>query len=198
MRRLNVLNKGGVALLRSILGALTGWGRKRRGKLRKRRRGSRPVPKVVGYEVAIPAWRNCNELGSLALSGFEKQARYAIHTLHHHHTQRGASPKYHMPVERDLAILWSMHRRWKLRELKATGISLGTASTRRRNFREQPWLMFRLPLLHQGFSGKRTVWRCEVCKERMTVSERKSREHVASHFVLPEAIAANGVFPHDA
>lgn len=157
------------------------------------------MPKAVGHEVAIPALRSCNELGSLALSGFEKQARHAIQTLHHNHTQRGGGPKHRMPVERDLAILWSMHRRWKLRELnKETGISLGTASTRRRKFREQPWLMFRLPLLYQGFNGKRTVWRCEVCKERMTVSERKAREHVASHFVPPGAIAANGVFPHDA
>ena len=157
------------------------------------------MPKAVGHEVAIPAWRSCNELGSLALSGFEKQARHAIQTLHHNHTQRGAGHKHHMPAERDLAILWCMRQRWKLRELnEATGISLGAASTHRRKFREEPWLMFRLPLLYQGFNGKRTVWRCEVCKERMTVSERKAREHVASHFVPPGAIAANGVFPHDA
>ncbi len=185
-------------MLRSLLGLLTGWGRTRRGKQRKRRKGSTPVRKAVGDEVGTPAWHGYNDLGSLALSGFEKQATHAIQTLHRNHTQRGAGRKHHMPDERDLAILWSMHRRWKLRELnKETGISLGTASTRRREFREQPWLMFRLPLLHQGFNGKRTVWRCEVCKERLTVSERKAREHVASHFVPAEAIAANGVFPPD-
>ncbi len=158
-------------MLRSILGALTDWERNRRSKQRKRGSGSGSVPKVVGSEMAIPAWPGCNELGSLALSGFEKQARHAIQTLHRQHSQRVGGHKHHMPAERDLAVLWSMHRRWKLRELnEATGISLGTASTRRREFREQPWLMFRWPLLHQGFKGKRTVWRCEVCKERMTGS----------------------------
>lgn len=186
-------------MLRSVLGTLTRWERKRRGKKGNRRRGSRPAAKAVGHEVAIPAWRGYNELGSLALSGFEKQARHAIQTLRHNHTQRGAGPKYHMPAERDLAILWSMRQHWKLRELnEATGISLGTASTRRREFREEPWLLFRWPLLQRDVKGKRTVWRCAVCKERMTVSERKAREHVASHFIPPEAIAANGVFPRDA
>jgi len=161
------------------------------------------LPKAVGYDVADPAWRHrgavSSDLGSLAVSGFEKQARHAIQTLHHNHTQRGAGRKHHMAAERALTILWSMHRRWKLRELnKETGISLGTASTRRREFLEQPWLMFRWPLLHRGFEGNGAVWRCEVCEERMTVSERKARAHVASHFVPPEAIAANGVFPRDA
>ena len=35
---------------------------------------------------------------------------------------------------------------------------------------------------------------CEVCDARMTPSDKKAREHVASHFLPWEFIIPNGVF----
>ena len=57
--------------------------------------------------------------------------------------------------------------------------------------------IFRCPVLRKVLRGDKPLWTCQFCEEEMRGSEKKAREHVASHVLSPDIIALNGVMPRD-
>ncbi len=102
-----------------------------------------------------------------------------------------------MAMDRDLVVLWAIYRGWSdAVAARESGLSPSTFDRARRRFEREPWLLFRVPILHRDIRGGKPLWRCEVCDSRMlAVSERRAREHVALHLISQLAIETNGVVP---
>ncbi len=100
-------------------------------------------------------------------------------------------------MDRDILALWAMFRRSSdVAAARESGMSPSIFNRARRRFEREPWLLFRVPILHRGIRGGRPLWRCEVCDSRMlAVSERRAREHVALHLISQLAIETWGVMP---
>ena len=133
------------------------------------------------------------------MSTLESQAKAAMKAVASLY-KRGlrASSRYPLPMERDLIILHGMWRGWTNPMMaNALKCSTKTVSRRRIQLLVEPKLIFMCPVLHQGLRGKKKVWRCEFCSASMLGSERKAREHVASHIVSRERIWLSGVMPDD-
>ena len=129
----------------------------------------------------------------------ENQARAAMKAVKSHYNRGSrASSRYPLPMERDLVILYGTWRGWTIRMIAdALKCSTKTVSRRRLRLLVKPKMIFMCPVLHQGLRGKKKVWRCQFCSASMLGTERKAREHVASHIVSRERIALSGVMPED-
>ena len=134
------------------------------------------------------------------MPSMEEQVRAALTTIKEYHDRRGGSERrrssYPLGMERDIVVLWGMYRGWSNRVIAdATRASGRTIRRLVRRFANRPSLIFECPILHQGLRGKRRLYRCEFCGALMVISERKAREHVASHLFPREVIAVHGVMP---
>ncbi len=100
-----------------------------------------------------------------------------------------------LPMQRDTLVIWCMYNGWG-RDVSAEWTGLGANTIRRamQRFRREPWLIFRVPVLHRGMLGRRPVWRCEVCLSIFPgISEVRARTHVALHFLSPLELKTFGV-----
>jgi hypothetical protein len=98
-------------------------------------------------------------------------------------------------MQRDTLVLWCMYNGWG-RDVAAERTGLGANTIRRamERFRSQPWLIFRVPVLHRGMFGRRPLWRCEACLARLPgISEVRAKTHVAQHFISQLHIETHGV-----
>jgi len=138
------------------------------------------------------------------MPSLKSQADEALNNLRVHRGGRGIRNKYRkntpariMAMDRDLLALWAMYRGWSdVVAARESGLSPSTFNRARRRLEREPWLLFRVPILHRGIRGAKPLWRCEVCDARMlAVSERKAREHVALHLISSLAIETGGVMP---
>ena len=79
------------------------------------------------------------------------------------------------------------------------GTKVSTAGLPRRGLdageRQFTSSIFRCPVLRKILRGDRPLWTCQFCQEEMRGSERKAREHAASHLLSADIIALNGVMP---
>ena len=133
------------------------------------------------------------------MRSLERQAKEAMRAIADRF-DRGSrtSSTSSMMMERDLIILYGMYHGWSNRVIAETlRCHPRTVSRHSRQLILEPKLIFRCPVLHQGLRGIKKLWRCEVCSASMLGSERKAREHVASHFFSKEMIAFRGVMPDD-
>ncbi len=138
------------------------------------------------------------------MSSLKEQANEALNNFRAHRGERGISNKYvkrtpvrMMAMDRDLVAPWATYCGWSdAVAARESGLSPSTFNRARRRFEREPWLLFRVPILHRGIRGGKPLWRCEVCDSRMlAVSERRAREHVALHLISQLAIETNGVMP---
>ncbi len=138
------------------------------------------------------------------MASLKSQVDEALTNLRAHRGERGMCSKYVKrtpvgisPMDRDLVVLWAMYRGSSdVVAARESGLSPSTFNRARRRLEQEPWLLFRVPILHRGIRGAKPLWRCEVCDARMlAVSERKAREHVALHLISPLAIVTSGVMP---
>ncbi len=138
------------------------------------------------------------------MSSLKEQVNEALDTLRANRGERGISNQYvkrtpvrMMAMDRDLVVLWAMYRGWSdAVAARESGLSPSTFDRARRRFENEPWLLFRVPILLRDIRGGKPLWRCEVCDFRMlAVSEKRAREHVALHLISPLAIETNGVMP---
>ena len=138
------------------------------------------------------------------MPSLKEQVDEALNNLRAHRGERGIRNKYVkrtplriMAMDRDLIVLWGMFRGWSdAVAARESGLSPSTFDRARRRFEREPWLLFRVPILHRGIRGGKPLWRCEVCDAQMlAVSERRAREHVALHLISPLAVVTNGVMP---
>jgi len=103
---------------------------------------------------------------------------------------------YPLQMERDIVVLWGMYRGWSIPVIAdATKVSRPTIERVRRRFVDNPAEVFRCPVLRKVLRGDKPLWTCHFCEEEMRGSEKKAREHVASHVLSPDIIALNGVMP---
>jgi hypothetical protein len=74
-----------------------------------------------------------------------------------------------LPMQRDTLVLRCLYNGWG-RDVAAerTGLSASTIRRAMARFRVEPWLIFRVPVLYyRGVFGRRPLWRCEVCLDRL-------------------------------
>ena len=138
------------------------------------------------------------------MPGLKEQANEVLNNLRAHQGKKGIWGKYVKrtsvritAMDRDLVVMWALYRGSSdVAAARESGLSPSTFMRTRRRFEDEPWLLFRTPILHRGIQGGKPLWRCEVCDARMlAVSERRAREHVALHFVSKLAIVTSGVMP---
>ena len=127
------------------------------------------------------------------MPSLDKQAEAARKLLKEEYQRRKFQPRS-LPLERDTAVLWGVYRGWSDSQIgRHFYIHRNTVLRARRRFAESPPTIFRIPILHQGVSGTRQMWRCEVCDARMRGSKREARTHVARHFVVRDDILYGGI-----
>ena len=101
---------------------------------------------------------------------------------------------YPLQMERDIIVLWGMYRGCSMPVIAdAAMVSRPSIDRVRRRFIDEPSSIFRCPVLRKILRGDRPLWTCQFCQEEMRGSERKAREHVASHLLSADIIALNGV-----
>ena len=125
----------------------------------------------------------------------EKQAREAMRVIAERHDRRPrTSSASSMQMERDLIVLYGLYRGWNNSvTAEALRCHPRTVSRRCNQLMLDPRLIFICPVLHRGLRGNKPVWRCEFCSASMLGSERKAREHVASHVVSKDVMFMSGV-----
>ncbi len=100
-----------------------------------------------------------------------------------------------LPMQRDTLVLWCMYNGWgRDASAELTGLGANTIRRAMERFRSQPWLIFRVPVLHRGMFGRRPLWRCEACLARLPgISEVRAKTHVAEHLISQLYIESFGV-----
>ncbi len=100
-----------------------------------------------------------------------------------------------LPMQRDTLVLWCMYNGWgRAVSAERTGLGANTIRRAMERFRIEPWLIFRVPVLHRGMFGRKPLWRCEVCLARLPgISELRARTHVAQHLISLNDIQMNEV-----
>lgn len=138
-----------------------------------------------------------------ALPSIEQQAKSAIEAIKDYHRGRGRKVRhnnvYPLQMERDIVVLWGMYRGWSMPVMAdAVMVSIPAIERVRRKFINEPYAIFRCPVLHKVLRADKPLWTCQFCGEQMREAERKAREHVASHVLSSDIIELNGVMPRGA
>jgi len=95
-------------------------------------------------------------------------------------------------------FLWTWHQKWTDRAAgEVLGVHPSTLAKRRKTLKYDPIALFDYPLIHVGRSGKTKTWTCLVCGYEDRRSDRRCREHVAQHYVMPELVQIQGVYHLD-
>ena len=99
--------------------------------------------------------------------------------------------------ERDLIILWGRYSGWSMvATARIAHCSRHTVKTVLQRYTDRPYRLFGHPVLRRRIRANGKVWwACEFCGDEMKGSERKAREHVASHVLPGWVIKMNGVIP---
>ncbi len=91
-------------------------------------------------------------------------------------------------MERDILVLWGMHRGLGLYAIaRDVGCSPSTVWAVRNRSCKDPSEIFRCPILYSILRAGKFVWECEVRRLTMPGTERKAHIHVARHFLMPPA-----------
>ena len=132
----------------------------------------------------------------------ERQVKDALETIRDHHESLGGRLDhrngYPMRMERDVILMWGKYRGWSISAIaRALWVSRPTVYKGMRILADDPDLVFRCSVFHQGFRKAGLFYRCEFCGDEMRItrpkkaSEHRIKEHVLNHLFTPEAIARN-------
>ena len=121
---------------------------------------------------------------------FEKRVEKALKVL----KKSGKTGARNRFGETYTVVVWGLWHGWSNSVLaRELGVHPTTAKRYAQKIFEDPREIFRLPVLHRGIRGGKTLWTCLLCGNEMKGSERLSREHVASHVTAREFIKMVGV-----
>ena len=133
------------------------------------------------------------------MATLERQFRSAVRTINQlsENGRLHKGNRYPLQMELWVIVLYGAHRGWT--EAMMARVAKTTVNTIRKcrsSFQEDPSSIFRVPVLTMEMRWKMKVWRCQFCESVIAGSERKAREHVANHLLIPIEIR-RGVMPLD-
>jgi len=99
-------------------------------------------------------------------------------------------------MEFGIIVMWSMHRGWSnTKTARFIGVTRGTVSSQRFFFYDHPGEIFRYPILRSlnGISGRKGLWKCEVCDSNISGTKATARKHVALHIFNEDTIRLYGL-----